>query len=327
VRLLILGGSRFLGRAVVDDALARGWQVATFNRRGTSHADVESLIGDRLDPRSLDQLGAREWDVVVDTWAGAPRAVRDSARALAGRTERYVYVSSGSVYRPPPPPGGDESAPTVDASPDAEGGEYPELKRGAELAVEQEIGSRALIARAGLILGPREDVGRLPWWLLRMHRGGEVLCPAPSDLPLQYIDARDLARWMLDGAVGTFNAVGPPGHTTMGTLLEACRAVTGDRATLVWADPEFIQEQGVEPWQDLPIWIPESHEYRGMHAATVDKALASGLTPRPVEDTVRDTWEWLVDVDKQPPLREDLPAPGLDPAAERAILDAWRDRA
>ena len=104
MRLLILGGSRFLGRAVVDDALARGWQVATFNRRGTSHADVESLIGDRLDPRSLDQLGAREWDVVVDTWAGAPRAVRDSARALAGRTERYVYVSSGSVYRPPPHP-------------------------------------------------------------------------------------------------------------------------------------------------------------------------------------------------------------------------------
>jgi 2'-hydroxyisoflavone reductase len=274
--------------------------------------------------RGLGQIGAREWDVVVDTWAGAPRAVRDSARALAGRADRYVYVSSGSVYRPPPPIGGDESSPTVDSSSDAEDGDYPELKRGAELAVEQEFGDRALIARAGLILGPREDVGRLPWWLLRMDRGGDVLCPAPPDLPLQYVDARDLARWMLDGATGTFNAVGPPGHATMGTLLEACRAATGGRARLVWADPGFVQDQGVEPWQDLPIWIPDGHEYRGMHAANVDRALAAGLSVRPVEETVRDTWEWLLAVDKRPALREDLPPVGLDPDRERAILGAWR---
>src|SRR4051812_10791432 len=251
MKLLVLGGSSFVGRAVVDDGLARGFEVTTFNRRGTTWAgpEVERLRGDRLDPRSLDQLATRGWDVVVDTWAGAPRAVRDSARALAGHAQAYAYVSSGSVYVPPPPIDGDESAPTVVASPDAEEGDYPDRKRGAELAVEEAFGDRALIARAGTILGPHEDVGRLPWWLLRIDRGGEVLCPGPPDLPLQYIDARDLAGWLLDAAArgvgGVFNTVSRPGHATMGALLEACLAATGSDARLAWLDPDFVQAQGI----------------------------------------------------------------------------------
>jgi 2'-hydroxyisoflavone reductase len=173
-------------------------------------------------------------------------------------------------------------------------------------------------------------VGRLPWWLLRLHRGGEVLAPGPPNLPLQYIDARDLATWLLDAAVarraGPFNVVSRPGHATMGTLLEACRSVAGGTSWLTWAEPEFIQAQGIEPWQDLPIWIPADHHYRGMHAANVDKAHAAGLRCRPLEQTVSDTWEWPQSVDLQPPQRRDLDPPGLDSDKERTALAAWRDR-
>jgi 2'-hydroxyisoflavone reductase len=326
MRLLVLGGSSFVGRAVVEDAIGRGWDVATFNRgRGAwAHPDAERLVGDRHDPATLGPLGARDWDVVLDTWAGAPRAARDAAQQLSPRTAQYAYISSGSVYAPPPRLGGDESQPTVAASPDAADGEYAECKRGAELAIEDAFADRALLVRSGLILGPHEDVGRLPWWLLRIARGGEVLAPGPAEQPLQLIDARDLARWTLDAAAagrgGAFNAVSRRGHATMGSLLEACAAATGAAATLVWATPEQIAAAGIEPWTELPIWLPPDHEYAGLHGAEVEKAHAAGLTTRPVAETVADTWAWLESVDRDPPRRADLPAPGLDPGRERALL-------
>jgi nucleoside-diphosphate-sugar epimerase len=218
-----------------------------------------------------------------------------------------------------------ESAPTVAASPDAEDGTYPELKRGAELAILDAFGERALLARAGLILGPHEDVGRLPWWLARMARGGEVLAPGPPDNELQYIDARDLARFVLDAASagngGPFNVVSRRGHATMTSLLEACRRVSGAAdAQLRWLEPVDVLAAGIEPWTELPIWIPPEHEFAGIHAADVRRAHAAGLRCRPLRDTVADTWAWMSALDGPPPSRPDLTPPGLDPDRERAVL-------
>jgi nucleoside-diphosphate-sugar epimerase len=306
--------------------------VTTFNRgRGVATEGVTRIIGDRLDPTSLHPLRSGEWDLVVDTWSGAPRAARDSAVLLTDHADRYVYISSASVYAPPPPLGVEESAPTVEASPDAQQGDYAELKRGAELAVTRAFGDRALLARPGVILGPREDVGRLPWWLMRMAAGGEILAPGPPDLELQLIDARDLATFVLDAALaghgGPFNVVSRRGHATMRSLLEACLAVAGaPDARLTWMDPSAVTAAGIEPWTELPIWLPPDSEFAGLHAANVERAHAAGLHCRPVEQTVEDTWQWLSGLDGPPPPRSDITPPGLDRERERAALDAWHAR-
>jgi 2'-hydroxyisoflavone reductase len=329
--LLVLGGSGFVGPAVVLEGLARGLQVTTFRRGagGWTHPDVDTIRGDRLDPTSLAPLRERRWDLVVDTWSGAPRAVHDSAQALSACAGRYVYISSESVYRPPPVPGADESARTVPAEPDAGATTYAADKRGGEIAAEQAFGDRALLARCGLILGPREDVGRLTWWLCRMARGGEILCPGPADLPLQYVDARDLAGFAIDAAAaghsGPFNVVSRRGHATIGTMLEACCSVAGAvDATLSWIAPELIAAAGIESWTELPIWIPPGHEYAAMHDSDVERAHSAGLRCRPVDDTVRDTWEWLSALPAPPPLRAGAPPAGLAPERERAALRAAR---
>jgi 2'-hydroxyisoflavone reductase len=328
--LLVLGGSAFVGRALVSEGLRSGWEVTTFNRGRAASPDarVRSLIGDRLDRASLEQLAVHDWDLVIDTWSGAPRAVRDSARVLRDRAGHYAYISSESVYAPPPPLGARETSPTVDASPDAEDGTYPELKRGAELALEQELPDRSLFARAGLILGPYENVGRLTWWLARMARGGEVLCPGPVDLALQCIDARDLARFVITAAeasrTGPFNVVCRRGQTTMGTLLEACHAVAGgDDATLTWVDPDTIEAAGVQPWEELPIWIPADHEYAGMHDANVERAHDAGLNCRPIATTVTDTWAWMSTLDDLTSVLGNPSTPGLDADREQDVLHAW----
>lgn len=332
ISLLVLGGSGFVGRAVVNEACRRGWEVTTFNRgRGRAADGVSQIIGDRLDRASLDRLGDRDWDLAVDTWSGAPRAARDSAVVLARHAARYIYISSGSVYAPPPPIGVDESAATVEASPDAENGDYAELKRGAELAIMQAFGDRALVARAGTILGPHEDVGRLSWWLTRMAGGGEILAPGPPNLQLQLIDARDLASFVLDAALaghsGPFNVVSRRGHATMRSLLEACHEVaSAPDARLTWMDPHAVIAAGIEPWTELPIWLPPDSEFAGMHAANVERAHTAGLHCRPIEQTVQDTWNWLSEVNGPPPLRSDAHPPGLDRGRERAALDAWHVR-
>lgn len=271
MKLLMLGGTEFVGRAITEDALDRGWEVTVFHRG--HHAPppgTDALHGDRTAPGGLDALAEGEWDLVVDTWGGAPTAVRDSARLLRDRVGRYAYVSSRSVHAYPAPAGLDEEGPLVEGSPDAGSIAYAEDKRGAELAALDAFGDRALLARAGLILGPYENVGRLPWWLNRTARGGPVLAPGPRELPLQYIDVRDLARWTLDAAAagqgGAYNVVSAPGHATMGSLLEACAATTGGAAELRWTDPAVIMEAGVQPWTELPVWTGtgEPHDY--MHA-------------------------------------------------------------
>ncbi|MET8540554.1 NAD-dependent epimerase/dehydratase family protein [Kitasatospora sp. NPDC004799] len=326
MRLLLLGGTKFVGRVVAEEALARGWEVTALNR-GTQPAPegVEVLKGDRTAEGGLAALATGEWDSVVDTWSWAPAAVRDSARLLNGRVGHYAYISSGSVYTWPKTAGADESAAVVEGDPD-EAGEvgYAENKRGAELALEAEFGGSALLARSGLILGPHENIGRLPWWLNRIARGGRVLAPGPRETPLQYIDVRDLASWTLDATAarlsGAYNVVSPTDHATTGSLLEACVRATGSDAELRWTAPERIAAAGIASWTELPIWAAPGELYDYLHTASVARAVADGLRCRPVEETVADTWAWLRAIGGEAPQREDRPNVGLDPEREAEAL-------
>jgi len=326
MRLLVLGGTHHVGRAVVEMALARGDDVTTLTRgvSGLSAAGALALHGDRTDPAALRAaLGDAEWDAVIDTWSGAPAVVSDSATLLTDRAGHYGYVSSRSVYRWPIPAGLDESAPVVDGDPADTGQEdYAAAKRGGELAALAAFGNRALLARAGLILGPYEIVGRMPWWLGRIERGGDVLAPGPPDRPLQFIDCRDLAAWMLSaadrGLGGAFNTVSQPGHATMASLLDAAISVTGSSARLVWASPEVIEAAGIEAWTELPIWMPPTGEGVGLHDGNVAAAYAAGLACRPAAETVAATWRWI-QAEGYPPAR---PGTGLDPERERQVLDS-----
>lgn len=321
--LLMLGGTGFVGRTVVEEAVARGWEVTLFHRgkRGAPPAGVaRSVIGER--EGDLAELARGEWDVVVDTWSGAPSAVERSAKALAGRAGRYAYVSSRSVYAYPPPAGADESAPVVAGGDE----DYAQVKRGGELAAVEAFGDAALLVRAGLILGPYEDIGRLPWWLGRIAAGGDVLAPGPRDLPLQYVDVRDLAAFTLGalerGLGGPYDVVSPSGHATMGSLLGACAAVTGGAARFVWAEPEVVTGAGIAPWTELPVWLPPGEEHDALHRSDVSKALRAGLRCRDVAETVADTWAWLSSIGGRAPHRADRPPVGLDPQVEQRVLAA-----
>ncbi|MDT0447200.1 NAD-dependent epimerase/dehydratase family protein [Streptomyces johnsoniae] len=324
--LLILGGTGFVGRAAAEEALARGWHVTVLNRgRAAPPPGVRALRGDRTADGGLAALAEGEWDHVLDTWSDAPVAVRDAARLLAGRARHYTYISSRSVYAFPMAAGAAEDAPVIDASPDAEATEYAADKRGGELAATAEFGAdRTLLVRCGIILGPYEDVGRLPWWLTRIARGGRVLAPGPRDLPLQYVDARDLAAWALDaadaGLSGPYDLVSPPGHTTMGRLLDTCVRVTGSTARLCWTDPETVLAAGVIPWTQLPVWLPPGEVHDALHGSDVGKALAAGLRCRPVTETVEATWAWLTGLPDGVPGRPERSPVGLDPETEARVL-------
>ncbi|KOX11342.1 NAD-dependent epimerase/dehydratase family protein [Nocardiopsis sp. NRRL B-16309] len=327
MRLLMLGGTAFVGRAVVAEALDRGWDVTVFHR-GTRPAPEGAAArrGDRTAEDGLSALATGEWDAVVDTWSGAPSAVLRAARLLSGRVGHHAYVSSRSVYARPAAAGLDEDGPLVSGDPEADATDYAGDKRGGELAAEAVFGDRALHVRAGLILGPHEDVGRLPWWLGRIAEGGPVLAPGPRDLPIQYVDVRDLAVWTLDaverGLGGPYNLVSPPGHATMGGLLEACVRATGSGADLRWTDPDTILAAGVEPWTDLPVWLPPGETHAAMHQGDVSRAVAAGLRCRPVAATVADTWAWMRSLDGPVPQRPDRPRLGLDRTVEAAVLGA-----
>jgi 2'-hydroxyisoflavone reductase len=250
----VLGGTRFVGRTVVEAAVASGWDV-TILHQGTRPAPVgiaEDVIADRTATDGLDALPSRRWDAVVDTWAGDPGIVRRSAGLLRGKVGRYVYVSSRSVYARPTADGADESAPLVEPAAPGEEPSYPQCKRGAEDAVRAAFPNSSLIARAGVLLGPYEHPGRLPWWLGRLARGGDVPVPGPPDFELQYLDARDLADWLLRAIearrTGAFNAIGPVGGSTMVALMDSCRRATGSTARLRWIDPAIVLESGLAPW-------------------------------------------------------------------------------
>ncbi|MFD4785878.1 reductase, partial [Streptomyces sp. NPDC058459] len=220
-----------------------------------------------------------------------------------------------------------EAAPLVEGAADAEATDYGADKRGGELAAVETFGAgRSLLVRAGLILGPHENVGRLPYWLTRIARGGEVLAPGPREMPIQYIDARDLADWLLGaldkGLSGPYDLVSEAGHATMGELLERCREATGSAAELRWTDPETILAAGIEPWTELPVWSPPDGELACVHRGDVSRALATGLKCRPVAETVADTWRWLTSIGGRLPERPGRKAPGLPADKEAAALKA-----
>jgi nucleoside-diphosphate-sugar epimerase len=329
MRILVLGGTRFVGRAFIEAAVAAGANVVAVHRGLTGSVPEGALEAraDRTTPEGVTRIAglAEQADVVVDTWSGAPRVVSAVTRAIRSGALRYVYISSRSVYASPLRRGADETAPVVDADPDGDLTDYAADKRGAELSIVRDIGSdRSVLLRAGLILGPYEDIGRLPWWLTRIAAGGDVLAPGPADLPLQYLDVRDLAEFTLrcinDERCGAYNVVSPRGHATMRDVLETCQAVTGSDARLVWAEPEVIRAANIAPWTELPIWLPPDDEDAALHDGDVSKALAAGLSCRPLDDTVRDTWEWVRSGGWAGPRPDRFL--GLDPEKERTALAA-----
>jgi 2'-hydroxyisoflavone reductase len=320
MRILVLGGTLFLGRHVVDAALARGHDVTLFNRGQTRpdlFPDVEKLRGDR--DGDLGALAGRDFDAVVDTSGRVPRLVAETLDAL-GTIGHYAFVSTISVYA-------DLSTPPTESSPLAQLQEptevweeaYGELKVLCENIVRERFPD-AFIPRPGLIVGPWDPTGRFTYWPTRLAAGGRVLAPLPRDAATQVIDARDLAEWIVraaeEGLGGIYNASGP--LTTREHVLDTCSRVAGTDAELVWVDPDFLNEQGVEEWMELPLWLYDE-KYRGMLSVDASPAFAAGLQTRPLEDTVRDTLAWAQS-DQAP---SEFPA-GLDREKEQAVLDAWQ---
>jgi nucleoside-diphosphate-sugar epimerase len=330
-KVLVLGGTDFVGPAVTGAALARGDDVTIFHRGQTGSAPdgVRVIHGDRTNPADLNAVTGEQWDVVVDAWSRAPRVVLEAARTLEPHADRYVYISTISVYAEVHEGVLTEASPTVDAQPDADATDYAADKRGAELAIESVFGAeRCVFARPGLILGPRENIGRLPWWLRRIAAGGAVLAPEPKDLPIQYIDARDLAAFAIDTDLnGAVNVLSRPGHTTMAGVLALCHEVTGSRAVDTWIDAEFLLAHKVEPWTELPIWVPPIGDMAGFYTCDSSLALQSGLTCRAARDTVQDTWSWL---SEHPEWTQIVTAnrsrTGMEPEREAALLAAWADQ-
>jgi 2'-hydroxyisoflavone reductase len=319
MRILILGGTQFLGRHAVDAALERGHDVTLFNRGQTRpelFPEVEKLRGDR--DGDLGAIEGRDFDAVVDTSGYVPRLVEQTIDAL-GEIGHYSFVSSISVYA-------DLSTPPTESSPLAELKEpteewreaYGELKVLCENVVRERFPA-AFIPRPGLIVGPWDPTGRFTYWPLRLAAGGRVLAPLPRDADAQVIDARDLAEWIVrgaeDGLAGTYNAVGRV--TTREHVIETCRTVAGTDADLVWVEPDFLNEQGVGEWMELPLWLYDE-QYRGMLSVDPSPAFAAGLRTRPLEETVRDTLAWAQSGEAP----DEFPA-GLEREKEQAVLDGW----
>jgi nucleoside-diphosphate-sugar epimerase len=332
MRILVLGGTVFLGRAVVAEALARGDQVTVFSRgqSGPAPAGAEQVLGDRTDPDALRQLAGRAFELVVDTSGYVPADVARSAALLADRCAHYAFISTINVF-PAWPARADYQAAGIHAgNPDAsradvpadleKGADYGWLKAGCELAVTRAFGGgRSTVLRAGCIVGPHDArVGRLAWWVDRVSRGGEVLVPGAPDDPVALIDARDLAAFALHRVPGVFEAAGPPARDTRASLLRTCQEVTGADARFTYTG-DWPAAQGVTPWTELPLWAPDAP---GLFAADSAAARAAGLRWRPLAETVADTRAWQRSVDWTP-----APAtPGLDPAREAELLAAWHQR-
>lgn len=303
MKILIIGGTRFLGRHLVDSALARGHEVTLFNR-GKSNPDlflnIETILGDREHDMEKLAQGGREWDAVIDTSGYVPRIVRLSAQSLERNVGRYVFISSISVYAGFSKTGIDENDPVgkiEDESVEEITGEsYGPLKALCEKAVQEIYKNRALIIRPGLIVGPNDPTDRFTYWPVRVARGGDVLAPQKPQVPIQIIDVRDLAEFIVklieENATGVYNATGPDYELTLGRLLEASKQVSNSDATFKWATVEFLNQNNVQPWSDMPVWVPDTEEDAGFSRVDVSKAINSGLTFRPLEETVRDTLDW-----------------------------------
>jgi 2'-hydroxyisoflavone reductase len=291
MRLLVLGGTVFLGRHVTAEALRRGHEVTVFHR-GRHGADLfpdaEHVLADRAG--DLEPLRGRAWDAAVDTSGYEPD---DVARSSALDLGHLVFVSTCNVYPAWPTEPVDEDSPVW-----TDGDDYGPLKAECERVAQAAMPGRVASVRAGLICGPHDNIFRLPWWVQRIAAGGDVVAPGDPERAVQLVDARDLAAWMLDLAeqriAGTFNGTAPPGRATMGEALEAAVQATGSGARLHWVPDDVLVAHDVEPWDELPLWIP-AETGAGTWAVGTERAQAAGLRCRPVDETVADTWAWLRD--------------------------------
>ena len=344
MKILILGGTGFIGSFQVRYALSRGHEVTVFNR-GKSHPGklpkaVEQLIGDRNG--QLDALKGREWDVVIDNPTTLPVWVRDAAQILKGNVDRYVFISTISVYSDKSQPGMDESGPLAKYEgphEDAAMSETPEtllasnrrlygpLKVISEREVEKWFSGQALVIRPGLIVGPGDETDRFTYWPLRVARGGEVLAPGEASDPVQFIDVRDLAEWTIrmveQGTTGIYNATGPKQKFTIGEMLDGIRQVTKSDARFTWVKAEFLAAQKVWAWSDMPVWMPAQGEMGGFCQISIQKALGKGLTFRSFSDTTEATLDWIRE---QQSGRQGKLKAGITAEREAEVLAAWHAR-
>ncbi|HZH97350.1 MAG TPA: NAD-dependent epimerase/dehydratase family protein [Fimbriimonadaceae bacterium] len=304
MKILVIGGTAFVGRHIVEVALRKGHELTLFNRGKRNPSlfpDVEKLIGDRYD--DLHLLDHRHWDAVIDTSGYVPRVVQASAQKLHDCADHYCFISTISVYSDVGATGPTEDS-KVGALQDETveeitGETYGPLKVLCEEEVRAAFPDDALIIRPGLIVGPYDHTDRFTYWPLRFHRGGRILAPDRKEQPVQFIDARDLAEWtvsMVEGEVtGTYNAVGPSSPMSFGEFIACCSTTVGNpQAEVVWTPTPVLQAQGVSPWTDLPLVLPYDGSEDGMALVVNEHAVENGLTLRPVEDTIRDTLEWAL---------------------------------
>jgi 2'-hydroxyisoflavone reductase len=341
LRILVLGGTGFIGPHQVRHAVARGHRVTLFNRGRTNPGlfkgmtGIEELIGDRApNPGNYDALKTGEWDVVIDNPTTRPRWVREAAAAVKDRAGQYVFISTISVYASSDTPGADETAAVATTTtPEVESGpEFPPLygplKALAEKEAEKAFPGRATIIRPGLIVGIGDATDRFTYWPVRIARGGEVLAPPSAD-PVQIIDARDLAEWTIrcceDKVYGVFNATGPAARFTVGEMVQGIRTAVGSQATFVHATADFLaaQDPPVRGWSDLPVWIAPAGEYAGFTQRSIARALAKGLTFRPFPDTVKAT---LAFYETQSEERKAQLRAGLPADREARVIAAWKAR-
>lgn len=342
LRILILGGTGFTGPFQVRYALSRGHKVTVFNRGKTHPGElpeaVEQLIGDRNG--QLDALKGRDWDVVIDNPTMLPKWVHDAAQILKGHAGRYVFISTISVYADNSKPGIDESAALAkydgpDAMKETRGSViaskfalYGPLKALSEKEAEKWFPGKTLIIRPGLIVGPGDETDRFTYWPVRVARGGEVLAPGDPSDPVQFIDARDLAEWTIrmaeQGETGVYNATGPAQKLGVGEMLDTMKSTLHSDAKFTWANANFLEKQNVQPWSDMPVWVPSVGEAAGVASISIDHALAKGLTFRPLPDTIEATMKWFK---SQPPERQAKLKAGLSPEREAAALAAWHKQA
>jgi len=329
-RILILGGTGFLGPATVEAARARGHQLTLFNRGKTRPGlfpNIETLHGDR-DPakgEGLKALEGRRWDAVIDNSGYFPRQVSASAKLLAPNVGQYIFISSISVYADNKTEGQDENGrlattpdPTIEKITEET---FGPLKALCEKAVQDTLTLRATIVRPGYIVGPDDPSGRFTYWPVRIDRGGEILAPgAPAD-PVQFIDVRDLGAWLITlierKTAGVFNATGPERRLPWGDFLQSCRAASPTPGTLTWVPGEWLAKQAPDLF---PIWAPFSGETRGFHTWKIDRALKAGLKFRPHAHTVRDTLAWYKTQDQGG--RTKLAGPSTE--KESALLAQWK---
>jgi 2'-hydroxyisoflavone reductase len=339
LRILVLGGTGFTGPHQVRYALARGHKLTLFNRGRRPKewpAPVEELVGDR-NTGDLKALAGRDWDVCIDNPTTLPFWVRDAGQVLKGKVGHYVFISTLSVYASDKEPGQDESAPLArykgpDAMKETQEtlradieGLYGALKTLSEQEAEKWFPGITTVIRPGLIVGPGDESDRFTYWPVRLDRGGDVLAPGDGRDPVQFVDARDLAEWtirMVEArTLGVFNAMGPATELTMSGMLEGIQGGIGSKARLVWAKADFLEQQNVSAWGDMPVWVPAAGDTTGASRRRNAKAIAAGLTFRPLTQTAVDTLAWWksLPADRRAQLRA-----GIKPDREAQVLEAWK---